>query len=323
MKKILITSLTLIMLISVFACESASAPAALSHPALGPSFAPTVILFKGENVSVTGDRGHTIPAVLTLPEGSGPFPVAMLVHGHAGNKDEGRAFVTLSSKLAEAGIASIRMDFPGCGDSDEDFITQYNVSNMLKDIQSTKAFVQADSRLDTSRLGIVGFSMGGRLTMLTTGVDSDFSTAVLWAPVSSRGPENMFLILGVADQSEYDALHNTAKETGTATYTFAAAGVDFTHSLQWYDDMVNLDPAEAFAGFRGNVLTIGGELDWLITPADTKFAVDSAINANSSTLYEIQGADHLFGAFGPETDLSQSLLNRLVNQTVSFLGNNL
>ena len=159
--------------------------------------------------------------------------------------------------------------------------------------------------------------------MLTTGTDSDFSTAVLWAPVSSRGPENMFLILGVADKSEYDALHNTAKETGTASYTFAAAGVDFTHSRQWYDDMVNLDPAEAFAGFRGNVLTIGGELDWLITPADTKFAVDSAINANSSTLYEIQGADHLFGAFGPETDLSQSLLNRLVNQTVSFMRDNL
>ena len=324
MKKILIIALTLIMLVSVSACGGGSAPAsaASDHPALAPSFEPTVLLFEGENVSVPGDRGHTIPAVLTLPEGSGPFPVTILVHGHAGNKDEGRAFVTLSSRLAEDGIASIRIDFPGCGDSEDDFITQYNVSNMLKDIQSAKTFVMADTRLDTSRLGIVGFSMGGRLVMLTTGVDSDFSVAVMWAPVSSRGPEGMFPVLSITERSEFDALHNTAKEEGSATYTFIA-GYEFTHSRQWFDDMVELDPADAFAGFRGDVMTIYGELDWVVTPDDARFAAEAAVNANSSLLYEVQDADHLFGAFGPETDLSQSLLNRLVNRTVSFLRDNL
>ena len=63
---------------------------------------------------------HEIPAVWVCPDGMGPFPVMILCHGTASHKDEvGNLFVRLANRLAEQGIASIRFDYAGCGESRE------------------------------------------------------------------------------------------------------------------------------------------------------------------------------------------------------------
>lgn len=63
---------------------------------------------------------HEIPAVWVCPDGTGPFPVMILCHGTASHKDEvGNLFVQLANRLAEQGIASIRFDYAGCGESRE------------------------------------------------------------------------------------------------------------------------------------------------------------------------------------------------------------
>ena len=113
-------------------------------------------------------RGVDIPVTLVMPDDtdSGEFPLVVLAHGHGGTRHENGGFTQLASMLAEKGIASIRMDFPGCGDSTEAFIHNH-ITNMLQDIEAALSFAASRTGIDSKRVGILGYSMGGRLAMLT------------------------------------------------------------------------------------------------------------------------------------------------------------
>lgn len=52
------------------------------------------------------------------------------------------------------------MDFPGCGESEEPF-TAYTLSNIRADMTAAIAYMGVTYGADTTRLGLVGHSMGG------------------------------------------------------------------------------------------------------------------------------------------------------------------
>ena len=78
-------------------------------------------------------RGVEVPITLVTPTRAADerFPLVVLAHGHGGSRWEGGAFPAVAEALALKGIASVRMDFPGCGDSTESF-AENNLSNMLQ-----------------------------------------------------------------------------------------------------------------------------------------------------------------------------------------------
>jgi len=271
---------------------------------------PVEAQYKAEKITVAGKRAAGIPAVLTIPGGGGPFPAVILCHGHGGSKDEAGGFVSLSIALAKAGIASIRMDFPGCGDSKEDFAAANNLTNMLDDVKSVKAHLAADERINANKLGIIGYSMGGRIAMLTA--DETFGATVLWAPAGTPGPGDMFTFMQLEDQAAFDALYAQAKKDGKATYT-AIFGFEQTLGLRWFDDMLSLDPFAAFSGYEGNVMTIYGDKDIIITPEIAIAASNVAVGANSSVLLEVKGADHGFGMYDDDPAITQFVIDKIVD----------
>lgn len=270
---------------------------------------PVEAQYKTENITVTGKRAAGIPSVLTIPGGDGPFPAVILCHGHGGSKDEAGGFVSLSTALAKIGVASIRMDFPGCGDSKEDFAADNNLTNMLDDVNSVKAFLAADERINMNKLGIIGYSMGGRIAMLTA--DETYKATVLWAPAGTPGPSDMFTFMQLEDQAAFDALYAVAKKDGKATYT-AIFGFEQTLGLRWFDDMLDLDPFAAFGGYSGDVLTLYGDEDIIITPEVALAVSNVASGANSSNLVEVKGADHGFGMYSDEPEITQVVIDSIL-----------
>ena len=76
-----------------------------------------------QDVSIPGTRG-TIYATVQLPgklARSGDMPLAVLCHGFTGSRAGDGHFAPLAQDLAAQGIATVRLDFPGCGDSTEPF----------------------------------------------------------------------------------------------------------------------------------------------------------------------------------------------------------
>ena len=87
------------------------------------------------HVLIPTKRNTETSGIVTLPENNEKMPLVIMCHGHGGSKEEGGGFDDIAAALAEAGIASIRVDYPGCGESKEDF-TLNTMTNMLDDTES-------------------------------------------------------------------------------------------------------------------------------------------------------------------------------------------
>lgn len=77
-----------------------------------------------ENITIdAGD--HQIPATLTVPVGAEgeKFPAVVMLHGNGSTRHEaGNAYDYAAQAMAKAGIATIRFDYIGNGDSTSDYI---------------------------------------------------------------------------------------------------------------------------------------------------------------------------------------------------------
>ena len=241
-------------------------------------------------------RGIQVPVTLTMPDAESDVaaPLVVLVHGHGGTRQENGAFVDLAAMLAEVGIASIRMDFPGCGDSTEAF-THNNITNMLHDLESATRFAMERPGIDARRVGMVGYSMGGRLAMLAA---SDRHAAIaLWAPVALNGKAPMIDYLGGADN--YDRLRATAITEGSALFV-TPWGQEQQLGEQWFFDMERTKPLDAIAAYEGEVLVIHGSADNVITAENGEAAEKAASSSIEASIILIEDADHGFGFFEPD-----------------------
>lgn len=97
---------------------------------------------------------------------SPPFPVVVMCHGLGGDKaGRGRASVLLSEELAKKGIASVRFDFRGNGDSEGSFGEQ-TPHRCVADLHSVMNWVKSQERLDVTHCGLYGRSFGGLIVLL-------------------------------------------------------------------------------------------------------------------------------------------------------------
>lgn len=118
-----------------------------------------------KNIEIPGTRGN-IPATIQLPAKSArgeELPLVVLCHGFTGNRQGDGHFAPLAEDLAAHGIATVRLDFAGCGDSTEPY-ANYMLANMAADVDSVIGYMQAT--YGTGKTALVGHSMGGRLASL-------------------------------------------------------------------------------------------------------------------------------------------------------------
>ena len=112
---------------------------------------------------------YDIPAVFTLPENAEKAPCLIMCHGTGSSKDEaGNQYADLAELLAEKGIASIRFDFAGCGESADSGINQTFMAEVEDTIKAYN-YVCDRTEIDTDRIGIIGYSQGGRVMAMIFG----------------------------------------------------------------------------------------------------------------------------------------------------------
>jgi uncharacterized protein len=253
--------------------------------------------FKAENVAILS-RGAKVPAVLTVPAVKGKVPLVVMAHGHGGSKDEAGGFIAIAEALAKAGIASIRMDFPGCGASVEPF-TQNTVTNMVADVEAARAYALANAPIDAKRIGMFGYSMGGRIAILST-AKASYKALGLLAPVGTDGADSMYTFMGGADK--YAALEAKAKAEGHVVFTTVYGQVQDL-SAAWFSDNSAAKGLEAIGAYRGPVLLVHGSVDTTIAESVVKATAAAATKSASVEMVTITGADHGYGFYGGEAHL--------------------
>lgn len=230
---------------------------------------------------LSSEGNYTICAILTLPDQPGKIPIVLMCHGTAGNKNEvGDGYRIMAQKLAQAQIASLRFDFIGCGDSKVDY-QKYNFTTALRDMDDVLDAVLAHfDQPDRNRIGLIGWSQGGTIALLSAGKTNRYKSLCMWSAAVS--------LHGMFDEAEVEL----AKKQGYVKkeWTFRSAT---NFSLQWYLDVLNTDVLKEFSSCTAPVLALAGEKDELVDPLDSKRIVGVSSEARSHFML-IENADHIF-----------------------------
>lgn len=261
-------------------------------------------------------RGIAIPATFVHPQSDvdAKVPLVVMAHGHGGTRDEAGAFVAVAQALAEQGIASIRVDFSGCGESAEPF-TENVLTNMLVDIRTSREYAASFPWVDAGRVGILGYSMGGRLAMLATSEEA-YSVAVLWAPAAGDGIGSMVDFLG--GQDAYGRLRAEAEKSGYAVLE-TPWGARQHLSLKWFADMEGSKPQSAIGEYEGALLVLYGSDDEAVAPRFGKAVVASATRSSPLVEHIVDGGSHGLGFYDDNTEMATEVVSR----TTRFLKDNL
>ncbi len=271
-----------------------------------------VLLFSICNLAVAESitypsRNVQVPATVEIPDGDGPFPMVVLAHGHGGSKDENIGFGAIAEALKAEGIASIRMDFSGCGESTESF--QLNtLTNMKQDVLNAVAYLTDNYAIDTANVGLFGYSMGGRVALELLGENAyPFTAVALLAPANST--EDLKKLFGGTEN--WEVLKATAEENGYADFT-TIYGQQQQLSKEWFEDLDKVsDPAATAAeNYSGPALVIYAKDDEAVSPS-----VSAGVAAELlAEVVQATGDSHSYGFYSDKTDV----LNTVVNGVASF-----
>lgn len=139
---------------------------------------------QAENIKLTldGSKGK-LAAIIQKPAAAAgeKMPMVIIMHGFTGRKD-GKMLQDIADKLEAKGVASIRFDFNGHGESEGDF-QEMTVPNEVEDALKVYEYVRALDYVNT--VSVLGHSQGGVVASMVAGqLEAEIKSAVLMAPAA-------------------------------------------------------------------------------------------------------------------------------------------
>jgi pimeloyl-ACP methyl ester carboxylesterase len=296
-----------------------------------------------------------IAGTLTFPEGKGPFPAALLIVGSGPlDRDEmvayHKPFLVLADHLTRQGIAVLRADKRGVGQTTGDFEAA-TIYDLADDVRAGVEYLKTRKEIDPKRIGLIGHSEGGVVGPILASQSPDVAFLVMLAGLGQnngdiiifqktlaakmRGADESTLALM---RSWYERLYAVVREdTDHATAEkkiralHATLTADEKEKLGWPDSNldreiadqlhrhwrcdVQHDPRATLMKVRCPVLALGGEKDMQVPAKENLAIIEEALKAGGNThvtVREFPGLTHGFN-----TPHSDQTVSPLVLQTIS------
>ncbi len=244
------------------------------------------------------EAGLAIRCDLRRPEGAGPFPVTVILHGFKGFKDWGM-FPPTARALADRGIAtvSINTSMNGVEDDLVEFtdLEAFSRNTPRREVRDVTCVVDAieagdvDATLDATRIGLLGHSRGGGVVLLAAGRDPRVKCVVTWAGIAGF---NRWTPRAIEAWRSAGRLEIPNARTGQIMWLSREALEDFEASRDEYD------VEAACRRIRAPLLVIHGELDEAVGLEDAERIVEAAGSVAKRKLI-IEKTGHTFGAVHP------------------------
>jgi pimeloyl-ACP methyl ester carboxylesterase len=272
-----------------------------------------------------------LAGTMTIPQGSGPFPTVVLVHGSGPNNrneevHKHKVFLVLADHLSKQGIAVLRYDKRGIAASKGDYKSA-TTSDFAQDTEAALAYLRTRKDVDQTKLGIIGHSEGGMIAPIVAARDPHLKFIVLMgAPgisIKSLMLEQSRLLAQAKGESKEDIAENEASLK--QIYTIMASGVnDKTIDSQisalfeqlvtdgkipkdvakaqvnqlsnaWFRHFIKYDPTPTLKQLKQAVLAINGELDMQVGAKSNLSGLREALKHNKKTvIQELPKLNHLF-----------------------------
>ncbi|MYA64958.1 MAG: alpha/beta fold hydrolase [Gemmatimonadetes bacterium] len=164
-------------------------------PAKRPQDPEEPFPYLAEDVSYPNpDGGHTLAGTFTRPASDGPFPAVILISGSGPQDRNGaslghRPFLVLADHITRRGIAVLRYDDRGVGESTGDFLAATS-KDFASDALAAVAYLKGRDDVDPAKIGLAGHSEGGLIAPMVAVESPDVSYIVLMAAPGVLG-ENL------------------------------------------------------------------------------------------------------------------------------------
>lgn len=232
-------------------------------------------------------RGERLYGMLHIPDAVSSAPCVVFCHGFTGHRIEAhRLFVKAARALVAHGIAALRFDFRGSGESDGDF-ADMTVSREIEDAHAAIEFAASQPEVNPLRLGLLGLSLGGCVAACCAPVDERIRALVLWAAVARPNE----IIRRNLDAEQLELLDRR----GWLIVNGMRVG------KQFFDDIERIEPLNAVRQFRNAALVVHGSLDQVVPVEDAHLYADAL--GGETQLRIIEGADHTFSRYDWESEV--------------------
>ena len=289
-----------------------------------PAYASTEVAFTNPA------GGHSLAGTLTLPQGRGPFPAVVLVHGSGPiDRDETlfdhKLFLVLADHLSRQGIAVLRYDKRGIGKSGGVY-KNATTQDFARDAEAAVSFLRTRPEVDAARIGMIGHSEGGLIAPMVAARDPHLAFVVMLAGPGVRGellmveqialaakargvPDEMVdqeralnraLFAAIVAEPQLDAAGDTARrmmidaERKGILPPGTAEPRAKAFTSPWFHAFLRHEPGPALRSLRQPILVLNGERDLQVPAGMTLGAIRSALKDNPrAVVKELPALNHL------------------------------
>ncbi|MBY5788406.1 alpha/beta hydrolase family protein [Rhizobium leguminosarum] len=269
----------------------------------------TIVKFKVE--------GQTIVATMVTPDDVAKPPVVLMLHGFTGSRNEWSSdavkeglFGRAAPVLAKNGIASLRIDFRGSGESDGKF-EDMTVETEITDAQAALDFLSTNDSVDGKRISLMGMSLGGAVTTAVAGrTKTPLKSVVLWNPGINL-PAAFISIFGEKQMAE-------AVKAGDNVYPAKRLGdgKDIPLKGRFFESLYAVQPAGEISRYKGPLFLAVGTRDNIVFPQPALAKSLLSYHDGPEELWT-ESVDHGFGV-----ERSAETVDKLISATVAFLKSN-
>ena len=164
-----------------------------AYPLWAPNDPPPDHAYRAQSAAIRAPQGHTLAGTLTLPNGAGRHPAAVLITGlSANNQNNGEPpwmpLRDLADALTRSGVAVLRVDDRGVGEStgNRDSSTTFDEAN---DVETEVAWLRRRPDIDPQRVALVGYSEGGLVAPIVASRNPSIAAIVTLAGPGVPGLE--------------------------------------------------------------------------------------------------------------------------------------
>jgi pimeloyl-ACP methyl ester carboxylesterase len=219
------------------------------------------------------NQGMNMVATLVLPQGVRKPPIVITCNGFAEDRfykeipNTGGEFYyeRVSRLFAQVGIATLRIDYRGSGESDGDY-TMTTFSSQISDALAAVEYVDNNlkHKVDIHRIGLFGHSQGGLVVSVASGQDKRVKSVAMWSTPTSP-PVNYSTLMTV--QGIRDGL--ALPDGGTIVLPLYWKDVylgDIELGKGFFIDLFAVDPVVSIRHYSGPLMYVAGKYDYIVFP---------------------------------------------------------
>ena len=271
-------------------------------------------LFHELDVTV-GEGKWALPGTLTLPEGSGPFPCVILVHGSGPNDmDEtigpNKPFRDLAWGLSSQGVAVLRYDkrtFKYAKEFTAQDIDEITVKEeVIDDAQEAVHLMHNTESIDPKNIFVLGHSLGATV-MPRIAIDQDLSGVVMMAGITRSLEETildqltyLYNLTGSITEEQKQEIEtlkvNVAKlKDPELVDTMSRKDMPLGIPMVYWKDLHDNNPIDIVKDLKIPLLILQGERDYQVLAAVDFEGWKKALDRNTNASFKVfPKLNHLF-----------------------------